>query len=301
MRDIYTVIEERGIVPIIPRCKSAVALVDALAKGGLPLALIDLRAGMDDADMLRAIGRARPGIALGAIISDDRDTANAAIEAGSSFIVTDGCYAGLSSRLAQDDTRIIPTCIDVQQASMPGNARIKMIAMPTRAGFLEIYKYREGNAPEAIAHIDRDIASPERLAADGCDGIAEAAREAVLAGIAFEPYHVGLNSADRDEALVFATRFGTLFALPMTETHRSFLLGDLAEVMMLPYLGEHGHIGIRTASIRRAMAYLADRGAVFRMNTYEEDAAGRPVIVYLEEEIAGFAIHLTQKNERRSS
>ena len=60
--------------------------------------------------------------------------------------------------------------------------------------------------------------------------------------------------------------------------------------------GKHGHIGISTNFVDRAMAYFKRMGFEFDESsiTYDEKT-GKPKFVYFKDEVAGFAIHLVQK------
>ena len=60
--------------------------------------------------------------------------------------------------------------------------------------------------------------------------------------------------------------------------------------------GTHGHIGIRTHFVDRAMAYFKRLGFEFDESsiTYDEKS-GKPKFVYFKDEISGFAVHLVQK------
>ena len=60
------------------------------------------------------------------------------------------------------------------------------------------------------------------------------------------------------------------------------------------YLGTNGHIAIGTPDIDAAVAYLEEKGLRFDPATTEWDENGKK-IVYLDHELAGFALHLVRK------
>ena len=64
--------------------------------------------------------------------------------------------------------------------------------------------------------------------------------------------------------------------------------------MKTMFKGKNGHIAIRTNSVALAVAELEKNGFVCDMATakYKGD---RMTVVYLKDEIGGFAIHLLQK------
>ncbi|MDR2740451.1 MAG: hypothetical protein LBB68_11570 [Treponema sp.] len=59
--------------------------------------------------------------------------------------------------------------------------------------------------------------------------------------------------------------------------------------------GTKGHIGIGTYSPFRAVAYLERQGIVFNKDSIKTDAKGNLTLIYMKEEIAGFAVHIMQK------
>ena len=60
------------------------------------------------------------------------------------------------------------------------------------------------------------------------------------------------------------------------------------------YLGEKGHIAVRTNKIEAAIAELERRGFEVDMST-AKTKDNRTIAVYLKNEIGGFAVHLLQK------
>ena len=65
--------------------------------------------------------------------------------------------------------------------------------------------------------------------------------------------------------------------------------------MKTPYLGACGHIAVQTNSADRAFYHLSRQGYQFNMDTASYDADGHLKVVYLQDEIGGFAVHLVQK------
>jgi 2-dehydro-3-deoxyphosphogluconate aldolase/(4S)-4-hydroxy-2-oxoglutarate aldolase len=64
--------------------------------------------------------------------------------------------------------------------------------------------------------------------------------------------------------------------------------------MKSQYLGEHGHLAIATNHIHKALAYLERKGIAPLPDTAKEKD-GALKAIYLDKDIAGFAIHLLQK------
>jgi 2-dehydro-3-deoxyphosphogluconate aldolase/(4S)-4-hydroxy-2-oxoglutarate aldolase len=61
------------------------------------------------------------------------------------------------------------------------------------------------------------------------------------------------------------------------------------------FLGELGHIGIKTNNVGLAKEYLSEKGIEFNMETAKYDQDGNLTVIYLKNDIGGFAFHLMQK------
>ena len=94
--------------------------------------------------------------------------------------------------------------------------------------------------------------------------------------------HVGINATGEEQALGWAEEFLKFFDLPTKNGNSSVFAGTLVEIMKGNGRGTVGHI---------AFEYFKERGA----NPIEETRKvvdGKTTFVYLDKEIAGFAIHL---------
>ena len=58
--------------------------------------------------------------------------------------------------------------------------------------------------------------------------------------------------------------------------------------------GIHGHIALQTEDVEAAMADLSAKGITFQEDSIKRDPQGRITFVYLEQQVGGFAIHLTR-------
>ena len=58
--------------------------------------------------------------------------------------------------------------------------------------------------------------------------------------------------------------------------------------------GEKGHIAISTNHIHRAVAYLKRKG-ISTVPETEKETEGKARIIYLDQEVSGFALHLHEK------
>jgi 2-dehydro-3-deoxyphosphogluconate aldolase/(4S)-4-hydroxy-2-oxoglutarate aldolase len=113
--------------------------------------------------------------------------------------------------------------------------------------------------------------------------------------LGFKLAHVGINCANKEEATKGAKLLCTLFGFEYKEGNSSTFTGSEFELMHAPYLGTNGHIAISTNFVDRAMAYLAKQGIEFNYETAKYDAKGNIKVIYLKDEICGFAIHLVEK------
>ena len=107
--------------------------------------------------------------------------------------------------------------------------------------------------------------------------------------------HVGINSANEEEAREAAGLLNLLFGLPVKEGNSSIFVSDGIEVYKTPYLGAHGHIAIGTPDVAAAVAELEARGFSFDRSTAKYKPDGTLNAIYINKEVCGFAIHLVGK------
>ena len=112
--------------------------------------------------------------------------------------------------------------------------------------------------------------------------------------LGLEIKHVGINSGSPEQSMKDAEMLSKLLGWPIDERAKANFVGTGFEVMKVPFRGTHGHIAVGANSVARAKWHLENRGYKF----IEESAVvknGKLIAIYLEDEIAGFAIHLVQK------
>ena len=61
------------------------------------------------------------------------------------------------------------------------------------------------------------------------------------------------------------------------------------------FYGTHGHIGFKTNSVARALAYFENNGIEVIEESIRTDANGKLVSAYIKQEIGGFAVHIVRK------
>lgn len=111
----------------------------------------------------------------------------------------------------------------------------------------------------------------------------------------FKLEHIGINAANNEEAKRVAELLEAAFSFNWREGRSSIFAGDnRIEIMKKPGYGHHGHLAIGVDDIDEAQNLLERKGWKFREDT-RVVKDGQTVAIYLEREIAGFAIHLLQR------
>jgi len=113
--------------------------------------------------------------------------------------------------------------------------------------------------------------------------------------LGFEVVHIGINCPDDLEAKKSAEFFLKFFAFPIKEGNDSIYASTFIELMKSTGRGKQGHIAIGTNDIIEAQKYLEEQGLEFDSDSVKYSNEGKPIVIYLKKEIAGFAIHLLQK------
>lgn len=112
----------------------------------------------------------------------------------------------------------------------------------------------------------------------------------------FTMQHIGINGKDRDEAVQIVTLFSSIFDLELrTEKKGSPFAGTCIEAMAGNGPGTHGHIAFYVEDMGDAIAYLEEKGVKISHETAKRNDDGSVYVVYLAQEIGGFAIQLINK------
>ena len=126
------------------------------------------------------------------------------------------------------------------------------------------------------------------------DKITQLCKEARKAVLGFEVAHIGVNAGNESDSLGVCEQFAQAFGFETKPGVSSNFASGSVEVMKSPYLGDHGHIAVRTNSIPRAIAELAKQG--FEVDESTAKYKGEKMTaVYLKKQFGGFAVHLLQK------
>lgn len=111
----------------------------------------------------------------------------------------------------------------------------------------------------------------------------------------FEVLHVGLNQDNAAEAEKTAQTLQMLFGFGKRETPISVFSTDRIEIMKQRGAGTLGHIAVGANDAVAAKKYLETKGVEFDENSAAYLPDGRLKLIYIKQEIAGFAFHLLQK------
>ena len=319
--DMIKKLYEIGLIPVIKieNPDDAVPLAKALIDGGLPAAEITFRTACA-AEAIKNITEAYPEMLVGAGTVLTTEQVDAAIAAGSKFLVSPGLNPKVTSYCLSKGVPMLPGCSnpsDVEAAIELGLTTVKFFPAEAAGGLkmLKAMAAPYGNLtfmPTGGINADNllDYLKFNKIIACGgsfmvadqlvkekkWDEITALTKNAVKKMLGLEFVHMGINNENQDEALKAAKLFELMFGMPIKETSKSYFAGGEFEFMFKKGPGTHGHIGIRTSFVDRAMAYFKRMGFEFDEASVQiDDKTGKPKFVYFKDEIAGFAIHLVQK------
>ncbi len=310
-----------GIVPVvaIKDSNKAVPLAKALSEGGLPCAEITFRTAEGE-EAIKKISSELPDVIVGAGTILTTEQVDRAINAGAKFIVSPGLNPKIVKYCKEKNIPIVPGCAnpsDIEVAlelglefvkffpaeQAGGLNYIKAIAAPYKnvrfmpTGGINVNNLNDYLSYEKIVCCGGSwMVKPELIDEGKFDEITKLTKEAVKKMLGFELAHIGINTNNAEEALKASKMFELIFDFEIKEGNSSYFLSNSIEIMKSPYYGKNGHIGIYTCSIDRAIAFLSKRGFEFIEQSIKTNAKGRIAAIYLKDEIAGFAVHLVQKN-----
>lgn len=313
-------LECTGIVPVIKleNTADAVHLAKALYDGGIRCAEVTFRAAGADkviSDMVKAY----PDMLVGAGTVLTIDQCDRAIESGAKFCVAPGL-----------NPKIVEHCLKKGVPFTPGVANGSQIeqAMELGLDFVKFFPAEQAGGLPYIKAISAPYASmkfmptggvnennlntylafkkivccggswivPDKLVRAGkWDEITALCRSAVKKMLGFEIAHIGINCENESEAGDVSSKFMNMFGWEQKVGNSSIFAGSLIECMKSPFRGANGHIAVSCNNVRRAVYQLGNQGVRFDMSTAKYDADGRMTVVYLDDEIGGFAVHLVEK------
>lgn len=317
MDDIIKKISNYGIVPVIKidNIETAVPLAEALISSGLPVAEVTFRTAHAE-ESIKRIVKAYPEMLIGAGTVLSVEQVDKAVNAGAKFIVTPGFNPNVVSYCISNGITVIPgasTPSDMEAALEIGLTVVKFFPAE-QSGGVEYLKAVGGpyatlkfiptggiNAKNLNTYLlQKNVAAcggswmvkSELIDTGDFEAIKKLTKEAIQTMLGFSLGHVGINSADLDEAISVASQLSSIFGFDYKMGNSSIFAGEAVEIMKSPYLGQNGHIAIKTNSVDRAVTYLSGMGIEFNESTRKTGPKGETKAIYLKREIGGFAIHL---------
>ena len=320
MKDIFREIYLNGIVPAvkIKNAEKAVPVAKAIGRGGVSIIEITVRTDAA-AEAIARISKECPDMLIGAGTILTCGQVDAAIAAGAKFIVAPGFNPETVKYCIKKNIPIIPgcsSCGEMEQAlslgigvvkffpaeAMGGVKYLKSVSGPYRSlkfmptGGIDAKNINEYLALPFVPACGGSFMAKEALI-DACDydGVERLTAEAVRAMLGLEIRHIGINCGGDGEAADVSEKLCRLFGVDADDRGGAIFSGTLFEVLKKPYRGEKGHVAIATNSPDRARAHLEKLGFEFDESTASYAPDGRLKVVYLKDDIGGFAFHLIQK------
>ena len=308
-----------GIVPVVvlEDAGKAVPTARALLDGGISVMEITFRTAAAE-DSIRAVSENCPEILVGAGTVVTLEQCKAAAAAGARFIVAPGFDAEVVGWCVEHQIAVVPGCVTPTEimAAMkfglkvlkffPANVYGGLTAMKSLAGpfggisFIPTGGVNTQNigeyaaAPYVHAVGGSWVCGKADISAGHFEHITAMCREARKNLLGFEIAHVGINTDGADTSMAVCREFERAFGFTVKAGNSSNFSSATIEVMKSRYLGENGHLAVRTNSMACAVAELEKCGYSVDMETAKFKGE-KMTAVYLKEEIGGFAIHLLQK------
>ncbi len=320
MSNILTFLEETGILPVIniPSVTVAKKVAKALRDGGINTIEVTLRSP-DSLESIKEIKEEYPEmvVAAGTVLSTE--TVDKAISAGADYIVCPGFDEEIVDYCVSKNILVVPGCSsgsEIQSAVKKGLEVLKFFPAELSGG-IEAIKLLSGPFPSVrfvptgginfnnlgtylqnekiLACGGSYMATADQIKNGDFDGITAACKKAVDISLGFELAHVGVNNQDSDEALKGAQKMADTFRFPVKVGNSSIFTGTSVEFMKTIFYGSKGHIGFKTNSMARALAYFKANNIEIIEDSIRKDNNGKLVSAYLKDEIGGFAVHIVKK------
>lgn len=329
MKSIEERLEELKVIPVVKldRAEDGIPLAKSLIDGGIPAAEITFRTACAR-EAIEAVSRQFPDMFVGAGTVLNTNQADAAIRAGAKFIVSPGFDPSIVRFCQGKGIPVLPGCVtatEVQQAISLGLKILKFFPAE-QAGGLKVIKALSAPFPQirwmptggiSLKNLKDYLGFPKIIACGGSylakntdidagnwEGITELCRQTVALvhgggvcehNFGFEVLHVGINQENEVEAEKSAETLKNIFGFGKRETPISVFSTDRIEIMKKQGAGRLGHVAIGTNDASAAKKYLEGKGIEFDETSASYLPDGRLKLIYLKDEIAGFAFHLLQK------
>lgn len=287
-----------------------------MCNGQIPIAEITYRTPAAQ-KAIKKMKDACPEMIVGAGTILTIEQTASAIEASTQFLVAPGVNPEVARYAQKQNVPVIPgisTASEIETAMNLGLSVCKffpaepcgglktikvfggpyktMIYLPT--GGLNNSNMNEYLASDLIFAIGGTWMVPQELISEQkFDEIEKLCHEAVVKMLDLHIVHFAVNVPD-DKALEQATQLADLFQVDVRPISAGYFAGNLVEVLGKTKIGTHGHIAIGTPDVERAIAFYLRKGYTFDESSIKRNQAGKIILVYFKDEIAGFKFHLIQ-------
>lgn len=317
--DILNKLSAAGVVPVvvIENAKDAVPTAEAMLRGGIDVMEITFRTAAAP-DAIRAVSENCPKMLVGAGTVITLEQCKQAVDCDASFIVSPGFNREVVAWCVEHDIAVTPGCVtptEIMEAMELGLKVLKffpanvygglgaMKALSGPFGGIKFIPTGGVNAQNLAEYISAPfihavggswVCPKADISAGHFEKITQLCREARKAVLGFEVAHIGVNCPDAESSLSLCGSFCEAFGFETKLGNSSNFSTSAIEIMKSNYLGEKGHIAIRTNRMEAAICELAAKGFQIDPDTakYKGD---RMIAVYLRQEFGGFAVHLLQK------
>lgn len=312
-------IMELGILPVIHVKDPAwqEPLAQALIDGGLPA--IEVLCRSESAlDILKSMKQNHPEMTVGAGTVMTVEMAEAAVKAGADFIVSPGYDQQMIDTCKSWGIPVIPGCstsTELQRAYVSGLRLVKFFPTETAGGIkamsdfagpfkgmkflptggISLDNLESYLSSNVIGACGGSFVAPKATLEQGdWAAVTEKCRKARQAALGFRLAHIGINHGSEAEGRQTADLLCRLLNMAPVAHKACTFAGTAVECNYFMGPGEKGHIGFRTYSMTRALAWLTEQGAALREDFRKYDSDGNLSCVYLRDDIAGFAIHIVK-------
>ena len=308
-----------GVVPVVKldSADDALPLAAALKKGGLCCAEVTFRTDAAE-ESIKRIAKEYPDflVAAGTVLTPEQ--ADKAMNAGASFVVSPGLNPDVVRHCTEKGYPIVPGINNpsgIEQALSLGLDTVKFFPAENSGGlgmlkamsapygkvkFMPTGGIGPANIRDYLAFNKilccggSWMVKADLIAAGDFDGIRKLTEQAVSTMLNFEVAHVGINTESESAADADAATLSKAFGFAPDKRSKSVFAGTQIEIMNMQGAGTKGHIGIRTASVDRAVYHLERKGFEFDYDTAVYAPDGSMKFIYMKNEIGGFAYHLVK-------
>lgn len=311
MNNIIKELSLYGIVPVIKieRLEDAPFIAKALCAGGLPIAEVTFRTDCAK-EAIKIMKQTCPQMIIGAGTVLNASQVDAALEAGSQFIVSPGLNPKTVQYCLDKNVPILPGCAnpsDMEQAIELGLEVVKFFPAQANGGlpaikamsapysnlkFMPTGGINTSNLTEYLA-FDKIVAcggtwmvSDELINNQKWDEITAITKQAIKTMLDLKIHHIGIGTNDKGVELA------SLINNPYQESLPASTVVEQMEFM-------HGapdqlihHLCLSTRNIERAMFFLEKQGYTFDAQTIRYNHKNKIEFIYFNELISGFKCHL---------